>query len=137
MRWIAAFVLIFVACTTTAPHEHINVTGPAVLGYVESATHDDFERLNDRAITQDDFVTSWAEFATWAEEAGIKARTVAPGFTLTSSTQKRIVPGASVGYVLVSSSGEVRVLEGVRTAHDLQAEVCEFLKPPGVACGGV
>ena len=139
MRHLVGFALLILACGHGTVRERIEVTGPAVIGFVEDATHEDMERLNDRAIIQDDFVTAWGGFAEWAESAGIQARTAAPAFELRTRKGSRLVPFGPAGYVVVNSAGDSVILSGVRTDTDLQAEVCAFLETSSetiAACGG-
>ena len=128
MRYLTLAVLVVCACAQSRDlaRETISVHRPTVIGFVEDATHEDFEQLNDRAIIQDDFVTSWGGFAQWAHDAGIDARTEAPGFEVLTSRGARHVPRDGAGYVLVDGEGRIQILTGVRTDSDLRTAACDF-----------
>lgn len=115
---------------TAAPA--FDISAPSVIGFARDATHADFEALNDVAIAQDDFVTSWASFATWAERAGVSAHTSSPRFIIRASGTTFRLRETGFGYLFVEPSGRHKLIEGVQTDDDLIAAACEFFSSPAV-----
>lgn len=125
---VLAVTLLLPRCAHNSDSDPvIAISEASVIGFATDATHEDHERGNDVAIAQDDFVTSWASFAAWADTAVITVRTSAPGFAIVTAggTTIRVREGA-FGYVLVEPSGRRQVIRGVQTDADLIDAVCRF-----------
>lgn len=130
---ILALVLL-PACTSS---RIVTIAEATVIGFAVEATEEDFERLTDRAVARDDFVTSWASFAAWAESAGLRAETAPPRFTIVVEGKHVRMREREFGYVFVEPSGRRRTIEGVQTDADLISAACAFFLTPSVqkACG--
>ena len=135
-RSIVAGILLLVlltACTHRGRTDAIvTISNPTVIGFAVEASHDDFEQMNDAAVAQDDFVTSWASFVAWAQVAGITTDTSAPHLTLLVNGKRVRVREQGFGYLLVDPSGRRKKIEGVQTDADLIHSVCIFFLAPPV-----
>lgn len=124
---IACAAVLLARCAHIPTRERVfDISNDSVIAFGPDASHEDFEELNELAIAQDDFVTSWSSFAAWAEDAGVHVETSAPHFTVEAAGITFRVQEADFGYLLVEPSGRQKLIRGVQTDSDLILASCEF-----------